>query len=125
MMEEKKIVKKKLNQDLVELGKNIQKQREFCEMSQEDLALEIGTNAAAICKYETAQRYMKVERLYEIADVLMVTPNDLGPERFNSLEGQNPRLLQLREKLKRLSPEKQAAAYHAMEAMLTGFLAME
>ncbi|MDO4167929.1 MAG: helix-turn-helix transcriptional regulator, partial [Eubacteriales bacterium] len=61
------------NPDLVELGKNIQKQREFMEMSQEELGLDVGSNKNTIYLYETAQRVMKVDRLFEIADALMVT----------------------------------------------------
>lgn len=113
------------NSDLVELGKNIQKQREFLGMSQESLGLDIGTNAATICLYETAQRTMKVDRLFEIADALMVTPTELCPERFNTQERIDPRLFQIGEKMKKLSPERQAAAYQAMEAMMLGFMSID
>lgn len=113
------------NSDLIELGKNIQKQREFLGMSQESLGLDIGTNAATICLYETAQRTMKVDRLFEIADALMVTPTELCPERFNTQERIDPRLFQIGEKMKKLSPEKQAAAYQAMEAMMLGFMSID
>lgn len=113
------------NSDMVELGKNIQKQREFLGMSQESLGLDIGTNTATICLYETAQRTMKVDRLFEIADTLMVTPTELCPERFNTQERIDPRLFQIGEKMKKLSPEKQAAAYQAMEAMMLGFMSID
>lgn len=110
------------NSDLIELGKNIQKQREFLGMSQESLGLDIGTNAATICLYETAQRTMKVDRLFEIADALMVTPTELCPERFNTQERIDPRLFQIGEKMKKLSPEKQAVAY---QAMMLGFMSID
>lgn len=70
------------NADLVELGKNIQKQREFLGMSQESLGLDIGSNGNAIYLYETAQRVMKVDKLFAIADALLITPTELCPKRF-------------------------------------------
>ena len=37
-----------VNADLVELGKNIQKQREFLGMSQESLGLDIGSDGEGV-----------------------------------------------------------------------------
>lgn len=58
------------NPDLVELGRNIQRQREFLGMSQEELGLDVGSNKNTIYLYETAQRVMKVDRLFEISEAL-------------------------------------------------------
>jgi transcriptional regulator with XRE-family HTH domain len=113
------------NPDLVELGKNIQKQREFLGKSQEELGLDVGSNKNTIYLYETAQRTMKVDRLFEIADALMVTPTELCPNRFNRDERIDPRLYQIGEMMKKLSPEKRAAAYRAMEALAMGFQTVE
>lgn len=55
----------------------------------------------------------------------MVTPAELCPERFNTQERIDPRLFQIGEKMKKLSPEKQAAAYQAMEAMMLGFMSID
>lgn len=114
--------KKAVNQDVVELGQNIQKQREFMGMTQEELGLEIGTTGNSIYLYETAQRMMKVDKLFDIADALMVTPAELCPERFVDKEKIDPRLFQIGEQMKKLSEEKRAAAYQAMAAMVAGFL---
>ena len=87
-----------VNTDLVELGKNIQKQREFLGMSQESLGLDIGSNGNAIYLYETAQRVMKVDKLFAIADALLITPTELCPQRFVDEEKIDPRLYQIGEK---------------------------
>lgn len=113
------------NPDLVELGRNIQRQREFMEMSQEELGLDVGSNKNTIYLYETAQRVMKVDRLFEIADALMVTPAELCPERFYHAERIDPRLFQIGEKIKKLPPAKRAAAFRAMEAIAIGFAEIE
>lgn len=115
---------KEASKDVIEVGQNIQKQREFQGMSQEALALEIGTNGAAVSKYETGQREMKLDKLFQIADALHVTPTELCPKRFDQQEKIDPRVFQLGEQLKKLSPEKQDAALQAMTALLMGFQAM-
>lgn len=122
---EERKVKTTDNSDLVELGKNIQRQREFMEMSQEELGLDVGSNKNTIYLYETAQRVMKVDRLFEIADALMVTPTELCPKRFYIEEKIDPRLFQIGEKMKKLPPDKRAVAFQAMEAIAVGFLNME
>lgn len=114
--------KKAVNQDVTELGQNIQKQREFMGMTQEELGLEIGTTGNSIYLYETAQRMMKVDKLFDIADALMVTPAELCPERFVDKEKMDPRLFQIGEQMKKLSEEKRVMAYQAMAAMVAGFL---
>lgn len=112
------------NTDLVELGKNIQKQREFLGMSQESLGLDVGTNGNAIYLYETAQRVMKVDRLFDIADALMITPTELCPKRYVDEEKRDPRLYQIGEKLKKMDARKRDMAFQAIEAMVNGFLEM-
>lgn len=113
------------NPDLVELGKNIQKQREFIGMSQEELGLEIGTAKGKISLYESAQMVMKVDRFFDIAEALLVTPTELAPERFNNQPNIDLKLFQIGEMIKKLNPEKQAAAYRAMEAIVIGFGSVE
>lgn len=110
------------NTDLVELGKNIQKQRELLGMSQEGLGLDIGTNRNAIYLYETAQRVMKVDRLFDIADALMITPTELCPKRYVDEEKRDPRLYQIGEKMKKMDARKRDMAFQAIEAMVNGFL---
>lgn len=112
------------NTDLVELGKNIQKQRELLGMSQEGLGLDIGTNGNAIYLYETAQRVMKVDRLFDIADALMITPTELCPKRYVDEEKRDPWLYQIGEKMKKMDARKRDMAFQAIEAMVNGFLEM-
>ena len=110
------------NTDLVELGKNIQKQREFLGMSQESLGLDIGSNGNAIYLYETAQRVMKVDKLFAIA--LLITPTELCPKRFVDEEKIDPRLYQIGEKVKKMDSGKRDKVFQAMEALVNGFLEM-
>ncbi len=112
------------NTDLVELGKNIQKQREFLGMSQESLGLDIGSNGNAIYLYETAQRVMKVDKLFAIADTLLITPTELCPKRFVDEEKIDPRLYQIGEKVKKMDSGKRDKVFQAMEALVNGFLEM-
>lgn len=112
------------NTDLVELGKNIQKQREFLGMSQESLGLDIGSNGNAIYLYETAQRVMKVDKLFAIADALLITPTELCPQRFVDEEKIDPRLYQIGEKIKKMDSRKRDKVFQAMEALVNGFLEM-
>lgn len=51
-MKELRNNKKEMNQNLVELGRNIQKQREFIGMTQEELALNLNNSRTSICAYE-------------------------------------------------------------------------
>ena len=113
-----------VNTDLVELGKNIQKQREFLGMSQESLGLDIGSNGNAIYLYETAQRVMKVDKLFAIADALLITPTELCPQRFVDEEKIDPRLYQIGEKIKKMDSRNRDKVFQAMEALVNGFLEM-
>ncbi len=113
------------NPYLVELGKNIQKQREFLGISQEDLGLEVGTGKETISRYESAQVVMRVDRFFELAEALYITPTELSPKQLSNQQEIDPRLFQLGEKMKKLKPQQQADAYRAMEALLIGFINME
>lgn len=117
--------KKTVNQDVVELGRNIQKQREFIGMTQEELALNLNTSRTSICAYEVGQRAMGVDRFFDIARELMVTPAELCPKDMVLNERVDPRLFQIGEKLKKMDAQKRETAYRAMEAMVIGFLAAE
>ena len=112
------------NPYLVELGQNIQKQREFLGKSQEELGLDLGTTKVTISRYESAQMVMKVDRFFEIADALYVTPADLCPKELNNQQDVDLRLFQIGEMMKKLKPQQQADAYRAMEAMLLGMQMM-
>lgn len=117
--------KKAVNPNLIELGKNIQKQREFIGMTQEELALNLNTSRTSICAYEFGQRAMGVDRFFDIAKELMVTPAELCPKEMVLDERVDPRLFQIGEKMKKLDAEKREIAYCAIEAMMLGFLGAE
>lgn len=112
------------NPYLVELGQNIQRQREFLGMSQETLALELGTGKETISRYESAQVIMKVDRFFELAEALYVTPTELSPKQLCIQQDIDPRLFQIGEQVKKLSPQLQAEAFRAMEALIVGLKSM-
>ena len=68
------------NPDLIELGKNIQRWRERVGMTQEELGIEIGADKGKISRYESGQMVMKVDRLFQIAEVLRVPVDELCPK---------------------------------------------
>lgn len=111
---------KAASRDVIEVGLNIQKQREIMGLSQEELGNEIGSSGQTISKYETGTREMGINRLFEICDVLQVTPRELCPERFDTQEGTDPRLFQIGEQLKKLDAASQNLVIQAMEAMIAG-----
>lgn len=86
-----------------------------------DLGLDVGTAGQNISLYETGQRVMKVDRLFQIADALNVTPTELCPKRFDQQEKPDPRLYQLGIQMKGLTPEMQEAVFRSMEAMIVAF----
>lgn len=70
----------KNNPDLIELGKRIQWWRERVGLTQEELGMEIGADKGKISRYESGQTAMKVDRLFQIAEVLQVPVDELCPK---------------------------------------------
>ena len=111
---------KEVSKDVIEVGLNIQKQRDIMGLSQEELGNEIGSTGQTISKYENGTREMGINRLFEICDVLRVTPRELCPERFDTQESIAPRLFQIGEQMKKLDVASQNLVFQAMEAMIAG-----
>ena len=107
--------------DLVELGRNIQSWRERIGMTQEALGLEIGADKGKISRYESGQMVMKVDRLFQIAEVLQAPLEELCPKWLCREEPIGPRLYRLAKIIHTLPAERQAVFFCAAEAMAAGF----
>ena len=110
------------NKDIIEVGENIRKRREALGISQNELALQVDTSLNAIHLYENANRIMRLDRWFLIADALKTTPSRIGPTRYCSKENVDPRLLNLMERSKKLPPEKRDELFRNMEYLLNGML---
>ena len=109
------------NPDLIEFGRNIQVWRERIGMTQEELGMEIGVDKGKISRYESGQMVMKVDRLFQIAEVLQVPLDELCPKWLRRQEQAESRLYQLAKMIQKLPAEKQDVFFHAAEAMVIGF----
>ena len=63
--------------DYMEIGSRIRRLRNARGITQEDLAYEIETSAAYISNIERGIKKPSLQKLFDIADVLQVTVNDL------------------------------------------------
>ena len=113
------------NPDLIELGKNIQRWRERVGMTQEKLGIEIGADKGKISRYESGQMVMKVDRLFQIAEVLRVPVDELCPKWLRMQEWMVPRVYQLMKMIQELPMDKQDIFLCAAEAMIIGFRSAE
>ena len=64
------------NAYVVELGRLLQRRREYLGISREALADTLGTKYEVIRLYEEGQRIMKVDRLFEILVALDISVSD-------------------------------------------------
>lgn len=111
--------------DLIELGKNIQRWREQVGMTQEELGMEIGADKGKISRYESGQMVMKVDRLFQIAEVLQVPVDELCPKWLRMQERMVPRVYRLVKMIQELPVDKQDIFLCAAEAMVIGFRSAE
>ena len=111
--------------DLIELGKNIQWWREQVGMTQEELGMEIGADKGKISRYESGQMVMKVDRLFQIAEVLQVPVDELCPKWLRMQEWMVPRVYQLVKMIQELPMDKRDIFLCAAEAMVIGFRSAE
>lgn len=70
------------NQDIIEMGNNIQKIRKKNGISQSVLAEKIDVAGNSIYRMEGATTVMGVDKLINIADALNTSPMDILPVRF-------------------------------------------
>ena len=72
--------------DAVVLGRNIKKIRKNQHRTQEDLAFEAEISVKMLSEYENGKREMSSQVLFKIADALMVSVDELVPERLKKPE---------------------------------------
>lgn len=58
------------NEFYIALGKTMRQKRRMMEITQSDLADQIGIHCSEICAYEKGNRKMKTYRLYEIEKII-------------------------------------------------------
>lgn len=115
----------KNNPDLIELGKRIQWWRERVGLTQEELGMEIGADKGKISRYESGQTAMKVDRLFQIAEVLQVPVDELCPKWLRLQGWMAPGVYRLVKMIQELPMDKQDAFLCAAEAMVIGFRSAE
>ncbi|WP_265040481.1 WO male-killing family protein Wmk [Wolbachia endosymbiont (group A) of Lasioglossum lativentre] len=77
------------------IGKKIKEWRLVREYSQEDLAKKIGITRHKISKYEQGETAVPLDKLYEIAEALLISITDLLPESTeNEVENELPSLVE-------------------------------
>lgn len=75
-----------IGSDAVVLGKNIKRIRKCQKRTQEDLAFEAEISVKMLSEYENGKREMSSQVLFKIADALMVSVDELVPERLKKPE---------------------------------------
>lgn len=76
--------------DAVALGKNIKRIRKSQKRTQEDLAFDAEISVKMLSEYENGKHDMSSQVLFNIADALMVSVDELVPERLKKPEEINP-----------------------------------
>ena len=72
--------------DAVVLGRNIKNIRKNQHRTQEDLAFDAEISVKMLSEYENGKREMSSQVLFKIADALMVSVDELVPERLKKPE---------------------------------------
>lgn len=72
--------------DAVVLGRNIKSIRKSQHRTQEDLAFDAEISVKMLSEYENGKREMSSQVLFKIADALMVSVDELVPERLKKPE---------------------------------------
>ena len=106
---------------VIELGSRIQKYRKKRMMSQQELGMEVGSNANSIYLYETGQRVMKVDKLFQIAEVLGIEAGMLCPKEEGYREKLCARVECVGKELEMLDGDEMECVIAAAEAMIAGY----
>ena len=72
--------------DAVVLGRNIKNIRKSLHRTQEDLAFDAEISVKMLSEYENGKREMSSQVLFKIADALMVSVDELVPDRLKKPE---------------------------------------
>ena len=72
--------------DAYEIGQKIRIRREQLGLSQDELADRMGSSHVAVSRHENGSNEMKICTLFQYADALETTPQQLSPDRFQKLD---------------------------------------
>lgn len=112
------------SQDLKELGNNIREKRIQRGWSQTKLANRANLSRNAVSSAEGAQSTISVDNLFQLADALGTTLDELAPSRFQHKED-NYVKTQLAQKFRLLPNETQMQLIDSLSAMIDGYLARQ
>ncbi|UPA54456.1 helix-turn-helix domain-containing protein [Wolbachia pipientis] len=98
------------------IGKKIKEWRLVREYTQKDLAKKIGITRHKISKYEQGETAVPLDKLYEIAEALLISITDLLPESTeNEVENELPSLIEEYKKI-----ENQELRYALIKSLFEG-----
>ncbi|MCD7957306.1 MAG: helix-turn-helix domain-containing protein [Lachnospiraceae bacterium] len=119
------MAKKEWKSDLELTGERIKARRKELHMTQTQLAEELGGSVTnrTISEYECGKHEMGIQTLYDLADVLETTPDQLAPARCSERKGSDPRMDELSRKFASLDEDAKDQAFEWMMSMLEGYAA--
>lgn len=104
--------------DAVVLGRNIRRIRESQKRTQETLAFEAKVSVKMLSEYENGKRDMPIPILFKIADVLMVSVDELVPARLKKQKKTSPEEDALIAVFRKLNTYDKSAIIKSSEALL-------
>ena len=107
--------------DIRELGERVREIRKRSGMSQAQLAEKADLANNTVSRIEGSQINISAESLFNLADALGVTPNDLSPSRFRTADS-TIALATICDKYSKLTEENQKLFIASMCALADGLL---
>ena len=107
--------------DIRELGERVRETRKRLGMTQAQLAEKAGMANNTVSRIEGAQINLSAENLFDLADALGVTPNDLSPSRFRTNRDITTTSV-LSKKYSNLTEENRELFISAVQALVDGLL---
>ncbi len=108
----------KINYNLV--GRKIRHFRRIKNITQEELAFEINTSPAYISNIERGKKKPSLQKLFEIADILGVTINDLVYSSSENVVFLNSK--ELSELISLCTPDKQQLLINSISSIIQSFI---
>lgn len=104
-----------------EIGSKITRVRKELNLTQSEIAHKLDIPLKTYATYEVATRKIPIPLLFEIAEILHLSPNELlGIEEKKSKPGPISRIERLSERIKKLPLEKQKKVIEHLEFVLHG-----
>lgn len=106
------------NRRLYDIGQNIRRIRLEKGMSQTDLALAMDTTKAAVSRWETGERVIRLDSLLRLADVLNVPLPDILKEDTPGSDGWDDLIVEL----KMIPEQDQPFVVKAVRTLIRGLM---